>query len=360
MRTHTRSILLYTVFCLAMLRFAASSASAAPVNDVLPGDVQQKYARYVEIYKLRHMHSGGTAEVLLDEETKSVVQQFWGLGDSQGWAGLTMAAFAFQRQWDLVRANLSYWDVLEVEPGRYKRYPEIPADYGHGQTSIDQYGEMYMGLAALALVGPDDLKRQAARIVGSIITYGKANTWIMGEGPWTDITNTRMLLQLLAEKLELNEDVLAPGETREQLLDSFLQQFKNAYLVRTGSTNYFTLNLYFERMFVAKILAPDLPGLDAAIREWYKAVKRDGNTMFDWFYARAAGRDTAFVVDALRAFPADPPNEWVDDGYNLGYRWERSPEEVAEPADGRPIEYTGMDFLALASFYAYFEARNGF
>lgn len=354
MRKTTLSAMLLFMLC------AALRASAAPVHDIMPADLAKKYDHYIEIYRLRHMHQGGTAEALLDEQTKTAVQQYWGLGDSQGWTGLTMAAFAFQGQWDLVRANLGYWDLCEVEPGRYKRWPEIPADYGHGQTSIDQYGEMLMGLASLALVAPGDLQQQGAHITGNMIRFGKANGWIMGQGPWTDIRNIRFLLQLLAEKYGLDTDTLAPGETRDQAREEFLAQFKNAYLVRTGSPNYFTLNLYFERMFVAKILAPDLPGLDAAIREWHKAVKRDGNTMFDWFHARAAGRDTAFVADALRAFPADPPSEWLDDGYSVGYRWERSPEEIAEPADGRPIEYTGMDFLALASFYAYFESRGGF
>jgi len=347
-------------FALALAVVVALGASALaaqpapPYRASLPPDLAEKYEKYIEDYKARHIDRGGTLEALLDEETRTRVVRFWGAGDSQGWTGLTMAAFAFQGDWDLVRVNLSYWPLLEIEPGKYKRFPEHPDD-DPNPTSIDQYGEMLMGIAAVWLLGPDDLKAEVARITKNMILYGNSHNWRMGEGPYVDCEDIRFLFQLLSMKMGLGVDKYLPGEDFDAARDRFYLQFKKAVLVRHATPRYFTLNLFFERMFVAKLLEPSLPGLDQAIKEWYKVVSKDDDTMFDWFAAKVFGRDATFVEEKLRAFPPYLPNEWTDDGYNLGYRWERSPDEKAEGPDGSSVEYAGMDFIALASFYSYFK-----
>ena len=358
MRARFRSLIPMTaVFLILFTATSLKALTPPPIGIALPDDLIQKYNHYRDEYMKRHIDRGGAVEALLDDETKSRVIKYWGMGDSQGWTGLTMAAFAFQGDWDLVRTNLTYWPLLEIEPGKYKRFPEHPNN-DPDPTSIDQYGEMLMGIAAVWLLGPDDLKKQVAGITKNMIIYGKNHNWKMGEGPYTDCQDIRFLFILLNEKMGLGLDLYEPGETNAQARERFLVQFKKAIFVRR-TPRYFTLNLFFERMFVAKLLAPDLPGLDGAIKEWYKVVAKDDDTMFDWFFARVTGKDTSFVIDKLRDFPANLPNEWEQTGYNLGYRWERSPEEKNEKADGRSIEYSGMDFLALASFYAYF-AENDF
>lgn len=327
-----------------------------PVQEVLPPELAAKYDHYIESYKARHIDRGGTVEAMLDKETKTRVVKYYGQGDSQGWTGLTMAAFAFQGDWDLVRVNLSYWPLLEIEPGKYKRFPEHPGN-DPDPTSIDQYGEMIMGIAAVWLLGPDDLKQEVKRITKNIIVYGNAHAWRMGEGPYVDCGDIRFLFQLFSMKMGVGIDTYLPGEDYNKARERFFTQFKKAMLVR-GTPRYFTLNLFFERMFVAKILEPDLPGLDAAIKAWHKVVAKDDDTMFDWFDARVAGKDVSFVIDKLKAFPPNLPNKWEANGYNLGYRWERGPEEKAAGPDGSPIEYSGMDFLALASFYSYFQQHD--
>jgi hypothetical protein len=335
----------------------AAAGEEAPVRKVLPADIFQKYESYIESYKARHIDRGGTVEAILDDETKSRVVRYYGHGDSQGWTGLTMSGFAFQGDWDLVRTNLSYWPLLEIEPGKYKRFPEHPAD-DPDPTSIDQYGEMIMGIAAVWLLGPDDLKREVAHITKDIIVYGNAHEWRMGKGPYVDCNDIRFLFQLLSMKMGLGIDTYLPGEDFDDARDRFYLQFKKAVLVRQ-TPRYYTLNLFFERMFVAKLLYPDLPGLDAEIRDWYKVVRKDDDTMFDWFAARVAGKDTSFVESELRAFPPNPPNDWENNGgYNVGYRWERSPEQKAEPPSGASVERSGMDFFVLASYYSYFKLHD--
>ena len=105
-----------------------NAVAATPIERALPGDLAAKYAHYRENYMARHIDRGGTMEAMLDDETRTRVVKYWGMGDSQGWTGLTMAAFAFQGDWDLVRTNLTYWPLVEVEPGKYKRFPEHPND----------------------------------------------------------------------------------------------------------------------------------------------------------------------------------------------------------------------------------------
>lgn len=335
---------------------ATPSAAKTPVQSALPPDLAAKYEHYLELYKARHIDRGGTVGAVLDPETKTRVTRYYGVWDSQGWTGLTMAAFAFQGDWDLVRTNLSYWPLLEIEPGKYKRFPEHPEN-DPDPTSIDQYGEMIMGIAAVWLVGPEDLKKEVARITKDIIVYGNAHNWRMGEGPYVDCNDIRFLFQLFSMKMGLGINTYLPGETFDKALARFLVQFKMARFVR-GTPRYYTLNLFFERMFVAKLLEPDLPGLDAAIKEWYKVVAKDDDTMFDWFNARVSGTDTSFVIDKLRAFPANLPNEWEASGYSHGYRWELSPDAKAKGPDGTTVEHPGMDFLALASFYSYFLSKD--
>ena len=335
---------------------AAPSAAKTPVQEVLPPDLAAKYDHYVEQYKARHIDRGGTVEAQLDPETKTHVAKYYGVWDSQGWTGLTMAAFAFQGDWDLVRTNLSYWPLLEIEPGKYKRFPEHEND-NPDPTSIDQYGEMIMGIAAVWLLGPDDLKKEVARITKNMITYGNAHDWRMGEGPYVDCNDIRFLFQLFSMKMGLGIDTYLPGENYDKARERFIVQFKKAVFVR-ATPRYFTLNLFFERMFVAKLLEPNLPGLDAAMKEWYKVVAKDDDTMFDWFNSKVSGTDTSFVVDKLRAFPANLPNEWEATGYSHGYRWELSPDVKAKAPDGSAVEHSGMDFLALASFYSYFHKKD--
>lgn len=354
-----RQNITYLFIAISIAVISINAGAEVPYKSALPDDIAKKYEKYLEDYKARHIYKGGTVEALLDGQTHSIVEKPWGVGDSQGWTGLTMGAFALQEDWELVKTNLSYWDHLMVEPGRYKRYPEIPEDYGHGQTSIDQYGEMIIGIAITYMVGTPELQEKMKSIITDMISYGKSHDWIMGPGPFSDCTDIKFLFQLFSERMGLGIDVYDEGETYDSLRKRFLETFKAAVLVRSASKNYFTLNLYFERMFVAKLLNPELEGLNEAIKGWYKAVRKDGNTMFDWFYAVSAGKDATFVIDELRKFPDYLPNQWENDGYNLGYRWERSPDERAVSATGEPIEYAGMDFIALASFYSYFKV-NGF
>lgn len=338
--------------------YASSKAAKSPVEKELPPDLVAKYNHYRDIYVKRHLYKGGTVEALLDDGTKTRREYVLGLAESQGWTGVTLAAFAFNGDWKLAGKNLSYWKYLAVEPGRYVRYEKMPLDNGDN-TSIDQYGKMLIGIAVIARLGPDELKRKSARIVSDIIKYGKAHDWEMGDGPYVDIHDIRFLLQLLCEKLGMKESALDPGETREKARQKFLMQFKQAFFIRNASENYYTLNLYFERMFTAKILDPSLEGLDAAIADWYKIVKNDGDTMFDWFFARVFKKDTSFVIDRLRAFPENPPDMFTKNGYNVSYRWENSPDTIARALPiGQPIEYTGMDFMALASFYSYFKENE--
>ncbi|HOO56402.1 MAG TPA: hypothetical protein PLN69_06245 [bacterium] len=346
--TITSAFLLLTNLCFAQEAF----------EKVLPDDLVIKYNHYLDGYKARHIYKGGTVEALLDDETKSKVVQPYGLGDSQGWTGLTMSAFAFQGDWELVRTNLSYWDLVVREPGRYVRYPEIPPDYGHGDTSIDQYGEMIMGIVAVYLTGPEDLKRNMADITRDIIVYGNSHNWIMGNGPFTDCDKLRFLFQLMSEKMGIGIDVYREGENYESLRDKFLSQFQDAVFIRNGTPRYFNMNLYFERLFVAKLLKPGIKGLDKAIRDWYKVVRKDNNSLFDWFYAKVAGKERSFLVERLRDFPENLPNQWEQSGYHWGYRWERSPEELQRKASGISLEFTGMDFLVLASYYSYFELND--
>lgn len=354
-----RKCLARALIALAMLFPSVGAAAAgelSPVERELPPDLVEKYNHYREGYAARHIDRGGTVEALLDDATRTGVVKYWGQGDSQGWTGLTMAAFAFQGDWELVRRNLTYWPLLEIEPGKYKRFPEHPDDHPD-PTSIDQYGEMLMGITAVWLLGPDDLKEEVARITRNMIVYGNAHKWRMGEGPYVDCEDIRFLFQLLSMKMGLGVDTYLPSEDFDRARERFLIQFKKAVFVRQ-TPRYFTLNLFFERMFVAKLLEPSLPGLDAAVKEWHRVVAKDDDTMFDWFHARVFGADTSFVIEKLRAFPPGLPNEWEANGYNLGYRWERGPSEKAEGPNGSSVEYTGMDFLALASFYSYFQAHD--
>lgn len=336
---------------------ACAAEAQTPVDKVLPPDLVEKYYSYIEQYKERHIDRGGTVEAVLDEETKTRVVRYYGHGDSQGWTGLTMSGFAFQGDWELVRTNLSYWPLLEVEPGRYKRFPEHSND-DPDPTSIDQYGEMIMGIAAVWLLGPEPLKKEVAEITRDMIKYGNAHDWQMGKGPYVDCNDIRFLFQLLSMKMGLGVDTYLPGEDFDKARERFYLQFKKAVLVRQ-TPRYFTLNLFFERLFVAKILYPGLPGLDDEIKKWYKVVRNDDDTMFDWFAARVAGKDTSFVEEKLRAFPKNLPNEWENNGgYNVNYRWERSPEQKAEPPSGLSVERSGMDFLVLASYYSYFKLHD--
>jgi len=355
------------VLCVALILTALIAiASECParaetkhqqVEKALPSDIVEKYYNYLAQYKARHIDRGGTVEAVLDDATKSRVVRYYGHGDSQGWTGLTMSGFAFQGDWDLVRTNLSYWPLLEIEPGKYKRFPEH-ADDDPDPTSIDQYGEMIMGIAAVWLLGPEDLKREVAQITRNIIVYGNANDWQMGKGPYVDCNDIRFLFQLLSMKMGLGVDTYIPGEDFDKARARFFLQFKKAVLVRQ-TPRYYTLNLFFERLFTAKLLYPELPGLDDEIKDWYKVVRKDDDTMFDWFAARAAGRDVSFVEAKLRAFPPDLPNEWAQNGgYNVNYRWERSPEQKAEPPSGASVERTGMDLLVLASYYSYFKLHD--
>ena len=351
--------LIFTAMLIASMAPPAARAAAKqpPVDKVLPPDIVEKYYRYLEQYKARHIDRGGTVEAMLDDKTKSKVVRYHGHGDSQGWTGLTMSGFAFQGDWDLVRTNLSYWPLLEIEPGKYKRFPEHPAG-DPDPTSIDQYGEMIMGITAVWLLGPQDLKKEMERITKNIIIYGNAHDWQMGKGPYVDCHDIRFLFQLMSMKMGLGIDTYLPGEDFDKARERFYLQFKKAVLVRQ-TPRYFTLNLFFERFFVAKILYPDLPGLDDEIKSWYKAVRKDDDTMFDWFAARVAGRDTSFVEAKLRAFPPNLPNEWENNGgYNVNYRWERSPEQKAEPPSGASVERSGMDLLVLASYYSYFKLHD--
>ncbi len=342
----------------AMVFSAGQTMSEPSVQKALPPDILEKHNHYMESFVTRHMYKGGTAEAELDDSHTAVVK-YVGLGDSQGWTGLTMSAFALDERWDLVRDGLRYWEEIEVEPGRYKRWPEIPDDYGHGQTSIDQYGEMLMGMAEVALHGPPELRNEIARITRNIIVYGKAHNWIYGEGPWTDCTDLKLLFQLLAEKLEIDVDIYGPGETFDSEKEKFFLQFKQAYLIRTGSVNYFSLNLMFERLFVAKILRPELTGLDDMIKTWFKPVRKDGNPLFNWFYGKVFGLKTdKLIKKELRAFPAELPNRWKPTGYHWGYRWERSPKEWETVHPISNIEHPGMDFIVLASYYSFYKYHN--
>jgi len=351
-----KTLLILVAICACNL---ASAETVTPVEKVLPRELADKYHHYLEGFRERHMYMGGTAEALLDEETHGTVVEYAGLGDSQGWAGLTMSAFAFQGGWDLVGEQLGYWEKVRVEPGRYKRWPEMPPGYGHGETSIDQYGEMLMGMAVVAVTGPPELKADIARINREIIEYGKNHGWIMGEGPWTSCRELKFLFQLLAMELDMDIDVYRDGETFDAARVEFLNQFGSAPMIRNYGENYFPMNLMFERLFVAKLLDPGLEGLDAAVRKWYGSVREDGNALFDWFYAEVSGRDASEkVISALGAFPDGLPNEWEPTGYHWGYRWQRSPEEWKEGPSGRNLEHTGMDFLVLASYYSYFQIND--
>ncbi|HOO55850.1 MAG TPA: hypothetical protein PLN69_03440 [bacterium] len=356
--TAYKKIFVASVTALTVLLTAIVSFAKAPYEEVLPPDVVAKYNHYLESYKARHIDRGGTVETLLDMETKTEVVGYWGQWDSQGWTGVTMGAFALQGDWDLVRTNLSYWPLLEVEPGSYKRHPDHPLDHEFGQTSIDQYGEMIMGIAIVYLIGPDDLKEEMKRIVTNIINYGNAHDWVFGPGPYTDCKDIKFLFQLFSERMGLGLDVYAGGEDYESLRKHFFDVMKVAVLIKQTNGNYFTLNLFFERLFVARLLKPDLEGFNRALKGWYKVVKDDDNTMFDWFYARIAGKDTAFVIDRLKDYPENLPNLWEETGYLWGNRWERSPEQLSQKPTGEPIEYNGMDFFSLASFYSYFELHE--
>ena len=337
----------------------AAARAEAPYREVLPPDVVEKYDRYLEQYKARHIDRGGTVEARLDEETKTKVVEYYGLGDSQGWTGVTMAAFALQGDWDLVRTNLTYWPLCEVEPGNYKRYPDMDITVEpYNQTSIDQYGEMIEGIAIVWLIGPDDLKQKVRQIIRNIIVYGNEHGWVFGQGPFTNLEDIRFLFQLFAEEMELDVSALKEGEDFDTLKNQFFGVMKSAPLIHQMSSNYFTLNLHYERLLVARLLRPGLEGLNQAVKDWYKVVRNDDNTMFDWFYARVAGKDTSFVIDRLRDFPPNLPNLWEPTGYHWGNRWERSPEHLSRKATGEPIEYNGMDFFALASFYSYYELNE--
>ncbi|MEW5944794.1 MAG: hypothetical protein AB1742_01215 [bacterium] len=338
-------------------------AGAPPVERVLPADLVEKYRHYRESYRERHLYLGGTSEARLDEETKSAVVEYRALGDNQGWTGVSMAAFALQGDWELVRGNFSYWDAVELEPGKYERFPGVPDDYWSGETSIDQYGKMLMGLTAVYITGPRELRSRAAEITLEMIRYGKAHGWVMGWGPWADCGHIRYLFHLMSERMGLGEDVRKEGESVEEMREEFYMTLKQAPLIRQFAPgNYFTLNLFFERLITAKMLKPDLEGLDRAIGEWHRAVRKDGNALFDWFHARVFGKDTSFVVDELRKFPPELPNSWSATGYNVDYRWTRRPETWKKHAEEGPpggsIEYAGVDFMALASFYSYFEVED--
>ncbi|MFA6450309.1 MAG: hypothetical protein WCX65_12620 [bacterium] len=352
------SFIIISITLLLAVSAVAFAETQAPYREALPPDLAAKYEHYVASYKARHIDRGGTVEAILDKETKTRVEKYYGHGDSQGWTGVTMAVFALQGDWDMVRVNLSYWPLCEIEPGSYKRYPDYDINEPYGQTSIDQYGEMIEGIAVVYLLGPEDLKQEMKRIIRNIIVYGNRHNWIFGPGPYANLEDIRFLFQLLADRMELDVNVYKDGENFDSLRSRFLDVIKMARLIHQAKRNYFTLNLHYERLLVAMLLKPDLKGLNRSINDWHKVVGNDDNTMFDWFHARATGADTSFVIDKLRAFPANLPNKWDANGYNDNNRWERSPEEIAKGPDGSTIEGSGMDFLALASFYSYFQLHD--
>ncbi|MEW6203594.1 MAG: hypothetical protein AB1546_16590 [bacterium] len=315
---------------------------------LIKNELEKKYKNYRDIYAEMHMYMGGGAvDTWFDDAHENIVG-YDGYGDSQGFTGLAMAAFTLAGDWDLARKSFDYLKKCEVEPGLLYRFPNLmeKESYLNNVTSIDQYIMDFLGFAIAYKFGSEDLKKDVKDMVFRIVDYGLKHDWKMGNGPYTNIKNATVQLELMTE---LMGDYIDIENDMEKLsVISLVTNLSNIYNLLYD--NYYNFHLFWALLLTIRLVQPDMTELDGAVEGFYKALQNDNNALFNWLYNFHKGYDVSFVVEELMRFPPTQPNMWLNSGYSDGYRWQRSPEQIKEnnekPHDS-PLEYPGIDYMLL-------------